>query len=87
MIAPSTVVGFISALGWAYSSYLWVKSTRVKLTQSPSSVFIQGRPAFNPEDMQDYLRRTGQINANAGMVSAISAAASALSLFLQVFGH
>ncbi len=83
----STAVGFFSALGWAISSYLWVLSTLVKMEESKSSVVIEGRSAFNQNDLKRYLDKTGKINANAGAVSAASAALSAIALFLQTIGY
>jgi hypothetical protein len=89
-------LGFAAAFGWAVSSLFWICSALVKAKSSlpppnedqktgtvmtKGGHYIDGVPQMTTSDIQTYLKSAGRWNKNAGAVSAVSAALTALSLF------
>lgn len=88
--------GYAAALAWAISSALWVRAALVEAKSSlpppnedqkvgtvmaRGGHYIDGIPQMTTNDIQKYLKESGRWNKNAGMVSAISAALTAVSIF------
>ncbi|MBO9108923.1 hypothetical protein J5288_09420 [Agrobacterium sp. S2/73] len=71
-----TALGFATAFGWAVSSFLWVMSARVKLNVAKGDTIAAG-------PLLEYVNKTGFWNSWAGAVSAISAALSAILIFID----
>jgi hypothetical protein len=91
------IAGFVAALLWAISCYLWIRSAMVSPKSSlpppdeskkrgtvmtGGGFYIDGVPQLTAADITSYVKKTGRYNKNAGMVSALAALATAVSLFL-----
>lgn len=98
MTTSIKAISFLSAFGWVASSILWMVAARIKAKSSlpppaPHQMhgttmtrlghYINGVPQLTVDDIQEYIRKSGKWNSLAAAVSAISAAATALVLFLS----